>query len=475
MPTPSPRPNVLFLVADDHQHDAIGAFGHPIVQTPIMDRLVREGTAFMRTYMMGSLIPAVCSPARASLLTGQTTYRAVEDARISTEAGYVAAIGARHVTLPELFRQNGYETFATGKWHNDLAALRRSFEHGSSIFWGGMCDHDKVPVFDLPRQSESGVSRDGNESIDTLAGQARVAAGLSSEVFCGAAEAFLRHRSRERPFFAYVALTSPHDPRTPPERYRRLYDEGSIPLPGNFLPEHPFDNGELEVRDEQLERKPLNPAAMRRHLAEYYGMISHHDAQIGRLTDLLRTTGQMENTIIVYVSDHGLALGSHGLLGKQNLYEHSIRVPLIIRGPDLPSNYRVTAPIYSLDLYRTVAELSGLKPPPDLDSMSLLPFLRGKHDAGRETIGALYKDLQRMVTDGRWKLIEYRVNEIQRSQLFDLLHDPDEMTDLGAQGNEAIVFQINRLRSRLVRWQHEIGDRWMLPRPDRAPSAAATF
>ncbi len=438
-----PRPNILFVVADDHRADAIGALGHATVRTPVLDGLVRRGTAFTRATIQGSLMPAVCAPSRACLLTGNGVFRADAEPKLDRGPHYEVRLPAEACTLPERLRAAGYETFVTGKWHNDLPALLRSFEGGREIFHGGMCDHTAVPVRDLE------AIRRGEPAM--------VGAGFSSEIFCGAAEKFVRGRARERPFFAWVALTSPHDPRTPPAEFRAHYDAARMPLPVNFSPEHGFDNGELDVRDEQLAPRPLAPDVVREHLADYYGMISHHDACIGRVLAALRETGQEENTIVVYVSDHGLALGSHGLLGKQNLYEPSVRVPLFLAGPGVPAAQRSDALIHPLDLYATLCELAGVSAPAGLDSRSLVPLLAGR-GGGRESVCSVYMDGQRMVTDGRWKLILYRVGGDERGQLFDLATDPDECRDLA--GDPTNAGRIDGLRARLRAWQAENGDHW---------------
>ncbi len=441
------HPNILFVVVDDHRADAIGALGHATVQTPVLDGLVRRGTAFTRATIQGGLMPAVCAPSRACLLTGHGVFRADADPRLDGGPDFAVRLPAEACTLPERFRAAGYETFVTGKWHNDLPALLRSFERGRKIFHGGMCDHTAVPVRDLEeiRRGEP----------------ARVGGGFSSEIFCGAAEQFVRERGRERPFFAWVALTSPHDPRTPPAEYRARYDAAQIPLPKNFRSDHGFDNGELEVRDEKLAPKPLAPDVVREHLANYYGMISHHDACLGRVLAALRETGQEGNTLVVYVSDHGLALGSHGLLGKQNLYEPSVRVPLILAGPGVPAGRRGASLAYSFDLYATLGELAGVSVPPEIESRSLVPALTGAGD-GREVLCSVYMGCQRMVTDGRWKLIMYRVNGAERVQLFDLENDPDECRDVA--GEPAHAARIAGLCARLEAWQAENGDRWWAER-----------
>jgi arylsulfatase A-like enzyme len=206
-----------------------------------------------------------------------------------------------------------------------------------------------------------------------------------------------------------------------------------------------------------LAARPLSPDVVREHLADYYGMISHHDACIGRVLTALRETGQEETTVVVYVSDHGLALGSHGLLGKQNLYDHSVRVPLIVAGPGVPGARRCDALMQPLDLYATLCELAGVTAPAGLDSRSLVAAMAG-NGGGRPWVCSVYMDVQRMVTDGRWKLIVYRVDGAERVQLFDLATDSEECCDLAAEPSR--VARLAELRAVLQMWQAEVGDRW---------------
>ena len=453
------RPNILLIIADDHRADAIGALAHPAVCTPVLDSLVNGGTAFTRATIMGSLMPAVCAPSRACLLTGRSVFQADAAPALTCGPHFEVQLPADACTLPERFRAEGYETFFSGKWHNDLPALLRSFEHGRDIFHGGMCDHTAVPVRDLDEIRRGEPARVGTE--------------FSTERFCGAAAAFIRNRASGRPFFACVALTSPHDPRTPPAEFRALYDAPTLPLPKNFQPAHPFDNGELDIRDELLAPRPLAPGVVREHLADYYGMISHHDAWIGRVLAALVETGQENNTLVVYVSDHGLALGSHGLLGKQNLYEHSVRVPFILRGPGVPAGRRCGSLVYSLDLYATLCELAGVLAPGGLESRSLVPLLAGSAPPLRDLLCSVYMGCQRMVTDGRWKLIDYRVNGTVRRQLFDLETDPDECRDIA--GDPEHAARIAGLCARLEAWQEQSGDRWMAGQERAAASARLTL
>ncbi|MEN9813395.1 MAG: hypothetical protein RL479_2081, partial [Verrucomicrobiota bacterium] len=327
------------------------------------------------------------------------------------------------------------------------------FERGRSIHFGGMDDHTRTAVQDL--QPDGKFTR------------RQPAPKFSSEQFADEAIDFLRRPAGGQPFLAYVAFTAPHDPRNPPEAWRVTDPAKRPPLPRNYLPQHPFDNGELRIRDELLAPAPRKPDIVRRAWADYCGMISHHDDRLGGLLQVLRKTGAEHHTIVVYTSDHGLALGSHGLFGKQNLYEPSLRVPLILRGPGVPRGHRCPALAYGFDLFATLAELAGLPPPKDLDSRSLVPTWKPGGPPGRDALGSLYMDVQRALTTERWKLIRYRVHERERTQLFDLAADPDELAD---RADDAALAGVKaELEQRLDAWQREIGDRWM-PLAGRGPS-----
>jgi arylsulfatase A-like enzyme len=145
---------------------------------------------------------------------------------------------------------------------------------------------------------------------------------------------FLRSRKdKEQPFFAYVTFQTPHDPKQCPDAYKKRYLEADLPLPEAYKPEHPFDNGMLKIRDEKLAKFPRGKDEIRRHVAEYYAMITHTDDQIGKILKALDETGKRNNTIIVFAADNGLAVGKHGLMGKQNCYEHSLHFPGSCREP----------------------------------------------------------------------------------------------------------------------------------------------
>ena len=281
------RPNLLFLFADDQRADTVGAWGNPHIQTPHLDRLVAQGFSFRNNYCFGGNSGAVCIPSRAMLMSGRTWF-------------HVQHSLAGTTTFPEHLRAQGYQTFATGKWHNGQESFLRSFAEGRSVHFGGMDDHTRVAVQDL--------------KPDRTFTPKKPAARFSSEQFAEEAIQFLEQRTNTAPFLAYIAFTAPHDPRNPPAEWREHYYARKLPLPRNYLPQHPFDNGQLVLRDENLLPWPRPPELLRDQLAEYYGLISHLDSQIGRILEALQRSPVATNTLIIYAADHGLALGSHGLL-----------------------------------------------------------------------------------------------------------------------------------------------------------------
>ena len=196
----------------------------------------------------------------------------------------------------------------------------------------------------------------------------------SVQRFADAASEFLRAQSGASPFVCYVAFNLPHDPRVAPPEFHRRYNADMPPLPKNFQPQHPFNNGALTLRDEALAPWPRTPEIVRQHLADYYASITFLDSQIGRIVDALRASGQYERTLIVFTSDHGLAIGSHGLFGKQNLYDHSMHSPLLIAGPGVPKGRRSDAMCYLLDIFPTLGELTGVSAPRETKAGALSPI-----------------------------------------------------------------------------------------------------
>ena len=400
--SPRRHPSVLVFLADDLRADALGALGNPHIRTPAIDGLAARGTVLDRAYCMGAMQGAVCVPSRAMLLSGRSLFHVREQLRGCD-------------TWPEAFERAGYRTFATGKWHNGEGSLSRCFAEGSHVFLGGMHGHFNLPT----------VSFRGHGALEADATTDR----HSSQVVGDAAEAFIESLGDE-PFFAWCAFTAPHDPRQPLPEIRRRYDGREPPPPDNFLPEHPFDNGDLSIRDEKTVPRPLTQASISKELADYYALVEGMDADIARVLAAVERKGRLADTIVLFAADQGLALGSHGLLGKQNLYEHSMRAPAVLAGPGVPEGSRNDALAYLFDVTATIGDLAGVAPPAGNEGKSLVPAFRGDQAAGRESLLLAYKNVQRAVVTPEWKLIRYP--KADTTQVFRLASDPGERNDLAA-------------------------------------------
>lgn len=404
--------NILFILVDDMQKTCIHAYGNSQVYSPNIDNLVNNGISFSHTYTNGALCGALSMPSRAMIMTGRGVFEISKDG---------SEIPQSQITLPELLRNNGYETFATGKWHADKKSFNRSFEKGENIFFGGM----------HPYEQNGHVSPHLNHYDPT--GKYKkpfIGDKFSSEMFADAAVDYLKNRKSDKPFFAFVAFTSPHDPRNQHPGYGHKYSADTINLPINYLPSHPFDTGDLTVRDEVLLPTPRTESAIRGELANYYGMVSEVDYQIGRVIEALKQKKELDNTIIVFASDNGLSVGRHGLLGKQNLYEHSIGVPMLMIIPGMEKGATKDVGCYLYDIYPTLCDLIGVKKADSVTGKSLLPVIEGRTKYHRDQLFLSYSSIQRAIVKDNWKYIIYNVRGNITEQLFDLSNDPYEMVNL---------------------------------------------
>ena len=414
------RPNVLLIVTDNQRPDTIAALGNKHIKTPNLDRLVREGFAFNNAYFMGSTSGATCLPSRTMLMTGRTLFR-VPLRRMSEEEEAAKPITGIAV-LPKTMKEADYNTLRTGKMGNYPRFAAQEF-------------HKNIVV----ARSVNGSQRHANNAIE-----------------------FLRSQTPEKPFFLYVAFAAPNDPHvgpaTAPKKYMDMYMPGDVPVPPNYMPIHPFDNGEMIIRDELLAPWPRTKEVIELHLAGFYSVITYMDHAIGRILEALKETGQSDNTLIIFAADTGTAIGSHGLVGMQNLYEHSVGVPLIFSGPGIPKGKRSDALVYLYDIFPTICDLTELAIPEGVDGKSLGPIMEGTAKNVRNSLFTAYKDVQRAVRDERWKLIRYpHVNE---TQLFDLKNDPHEMNDLAEDPSYAA--KVREMMDLLRKSQQQLGDRTKL-------------
>lgn len=417
----SERPNILFLFTDDQAIDTIRAFGdNDEIQTPNLDRLVRAGTTFTRCYNMGSWSPAVCVSSRAQLLSGrsvwrsQTIYNIAEDERVAGR------------WWPEYMKQVGYRTYFSGKWHVK-ASPEKSFDVVRHVRAG--MPRDTPESYNRP---PAGVLDPWSPSDPTIGGYWEGGKHWS-EVLADDAVDYLQQAAQDpAPFFMYIAFNAPHDPRQSPKEFVDLYPPEKIKLPVNYLPQYPFKDligCEPTLRDEKLAPFPRREHAVRVHRSEYYAIVSHLDQQVGRILDALKASGKEKNTWIFFTADHGLAVGRHGLFGKQNLYEHSVRVPFIAVGPKAAADAKIDASIYLQDVMPTALELAGVTKPEHVEFHSLMPLIEKKRTASNyPAVYGAYLELQRSVQADGFKLLVYP--KAKRLRLYNTAADPFEQKDL---------------------------------------------
>ena len=419
-----------------------------------MDRLAAMGVSFTHAHIPGGNNGAVCMPSRAMLLTGRFFQHLplgfTNMGRVKDNRGV-----SPYPTFAETFKEAGYQTFFTGKWHNGPPELFDGFTAGANIYMGGMHFlkdgghtgpwlHDFDPTGQYPADKKW----QGNK--------------FSSELYADAAVDFIQQKSDEAPFLMYVSFTSPHDPRQAPEEFQQLYDPETITLPANFLPDHPFDNGMIKVRDEELAPHPRTPERIKEEIAGYYAMVSEVDAQIGRIIDALEAQDKLDNTIIVFAGDNGLAVGQHGLLGKQSIYDHSVRVPLIIAGPGIQAGLQSSSLCYLLDVFPTLCELTGVPAPESIEGKSLTPILAQPDTELREDVFLSFIHTQRGIrTKDNWKLIQYFVNGEQTQQLFNLNEDEWETKNL--YGQPEVREKQQALEARLMQHLLDMEDPFLSP------------
>ncbi|MGI9241211.1 MAG: sulfatase-like hydrolase/transferase [Verrucomicrobiales bacterium] len=439
------KPNVLFIFADDQCYKTIQSLNNDEIKTPNLDRLVARGTTFTHAYNMGGWNGAICVASRTMMVTGKFIWNA--------EAG--AKTMAKDLDgqfWPQLMEQAGYDTYFTGKWHVQ-AKNDQLFKYSRHVRGG------------MPKQTPQGYNRpvegqpDKWDPSDPKFGGFWQGGKHWSEVVGDDATDYLDiAKGSHNPFFMYIAFNAPHDPRQAPKKYVDMYPTREIKLPPSFMPEYPWKDSigcSPKLRDEKLAPFPRTEYAVQVNRREYYAIITHMDDQIGRILDHLEATGQADNTYIFFGADHGLSVGHHGLIGKQSLFDHSMRVPFMVAGPGVPAGKKVDTPIYVQDVMATSLQLADAERPEHVQFKSLMPVLK---DEGAEHYGAIsgsYIDLQRCVIDGNHKLILYP--KIKKALLFDLEADPEEMKDLA--GEPGSKPKMQTLFATLVDLQKENGDR----------------
>jgi len=441
--TAANQPNVVYIFADDMAYETIAAHGMLDIDTPNLDKLAELGTSFTHAYNMGSWSGAVCMASRKMLNTGQFVWQA--------ETADLKTLVAENKMWSQRMQQAGYRTYMTGKWHVSTAA-NKIFNVAQNVRAG--MPNQTPEGYDRPKDAADYAT--GWKPWDPQHGGYWKGGKHWSEIVADDSVAFLATAAQEdQPFFMYLAFNAPHDPRQAPKEYVDRYPLGRIKMPENFLPEYPHANAICgkRLRDEKLMPYPRTEYSVKINRQEYFAIITHMDDQIGRILEALEATGKADNTYIVFTADHGLAVGHHGLVGKQNMYDHSVRVPFLVVGPNVKAGAKIDAPIYLQDVVPTALELAGA-PVDGVDFKSLLPLLNNQQGGHYDAIYGAYLDRQRMVTKGDWKLISYPKIGVER--LFNLKKDPNEMNDLV--NNPEYALKLSELRAALSELSQSMAD-----------------
>ncbi|MEM1328048.1 MAG: sulfatase-like hydrolase/transferase [Bacteroidota bacterium] len=448
-------PNILFLYTDDQTYHSIHALGNEEIQTPNLDRLTEMGTSFTHAYNMGGWHGAICVASRSMMISGRSVWGAKDiESRWQQQDST-----ALQETWGQLMADRGYRTYMGGKWHI-AAPVDSVFQHSGTVQAGGMPPDAWIRMGGKARDSLYNLIRNGADFNQTMpAGYARpidendnrwspsdttqggfwTGGKHWSEVLRDDAISFMDDATEhDQPFFAYIAFNAPHDSRQAPQEFVDLYNVNEIELPENWLPEYPYKDQigcSMYLRDEGLAPFPRTPYAIKKNRQEYYAIISHLDAQIGQILDHLEASGELENTYIFFTADHGLSVGHHGLLGKQSLFDHSIRVPMIVAGKDIPKGKQVAADVYLQDVMASSLELANIKKPNYVAFNSLLDLAKGSQtESHYDGIYGTYMNYQRMIRKDDYKLMLFP--EVPKVLLFDLENDPQEMNNLADQSEQ---------------------------------------
>lgn len=431
------RPNILVILTDDQAPFSLGAYGNTQSTTPNIDRLAKMGMRFDAAYQMGAFQGAVCTASRHMIMSGRTVWhipgsRSRQSVIDQMAAGNSAAENRRNAANPNIprglekntigavFNRAGYDTMRTCKRGNSYLAANKQF----TIVKEASCRGG---------EKEKGSDWHGDQVLAFLSEREKQAKTSGSA---------------SKPFMIYFGLSHPHDPRNADPEILAKYGavnqltetsklNAQLPkLPVNYLPKHPFHHGHPDLRDEvavQGVRKKRDELTIRNEKGREYACIEGIDVQIGRVMSKLESIGELDNTYIIFTSDHGIAIGRHGLMGKQNLYEHSWRVPYIVAGPGIAANSTSTGNIYLLDTLATICDLAGIEIPTTNEGISFKPVLKGKKDRIRDVLYGCYcggtKPGMRSIRKGDWKLIRYETldGKIKETQLFNLRENPNEL------------------------------------------------
>ncbi len=415
------QPNILFIIVDDQSPFDLKVYNpRSKLQTPNIDRLASSGMVFDGAHHMGSWVGGVCTASRHMIMSGRTLWHVPDKpGRIMnphvTNPKMVPPDLVKY-TLPAVFNRAGYDTMRTCKNGN-------SYEQANKLF---QVRHDGTRRGATDERGSAWHAEQVLNYLDT------------------------RESTKDTdPFLIYFGFSHPHDTRDGKPELLAKYgavnhtDKTMLPpanpkqpaLPVNYLPKHPFDHGHTSVRDEVGVKgvwTKRDERTIRNEIGREFACSENIDIQIGSVLKKLGAMGELDNTYIIYTADHGMAIGRHGLQGKQNMYDHTWRIPFIVKGPGIKAGTRVKGNIYLLDVLGTFCDLAGIPTPATSEGISFKPVLEGKKETVRDILYGVYcgggRPGTRCVKQGDWKLTKYQVEKtgVRHTQLFNLKENPHE-------------------------------------------------
>ncbi len=437
------RPNILFIMSDDHAAHAISAYGSKVNKTPNIDRIGKEGMRFSNCFVVNS----ICTPSRAAILTGKYSH-------INGVPVFNRFDGSQWTVAKEL-QKSGYHTGIIGKWH--LQSDPTGFD-----YWNILPGQGKYHDPDLIEM-----------------GQRKTVKGYVTDILTDVSIDFLEHRPKDKPFFLMYHHKAPHRPWEPDEKHAKQFENLKIPEPKTFHDDYKnrsaaateaamrIDRGLTESDVKQKPPEGLSAAALKswkyqRYMKDYLACVASVDDNVGRMLDYLDKNGLSKNTIVIYTSDQGFFLGDHNWFDKRFMYEESLRMPFLIRYPEKIKSGKVNdAMILNVDFAPTFLEYAGIQPPKEIQGHSIAPLLRGEKPKDWRT--SMYYRYYHYPADHkvqphygvrneRYKLIYF--NRINQWELFDLKKDPNEMKSVYgdskyADVQEKMLAELNRLRVEL--------------------------
>lgn len=438
-----PRPNILWVMSDDHASHALSCYGSRLMRTPNLDRLANEGVRFQNAFCTNSL----CAPARATLLTGKYSHKnGVLDNQLRNRP-----FDGSQITFPKMLQKAGYRTALIGKWH--LASDPTGF-HDWTILPGQGLYQDPVLIEN---------------------GRSKTKKGYVTDIITDAAIRFIRRR--DQPFCLMLHHKAPHSRWEPAEKYKVLFDDRELPEPPTFDDDYSHRASAATHADMRLsampefteERSPhWSPEKRKkwnyqRFLKDYLRTIASVDEAMGRLLAVLDDSGLARDTVVVYTSDNGVFLGDHGWFDKRFMYEQAFRIPLLVRYPRLvESGVRNDQLVVNVDFAPTILDLAGVAAPGDMQGKSLVPLLKGQAVPWRKSVYYRYYEYpisHRVlphygVRTDRYKLIHFPTTG--EWELFDLKADPHELRS--RYGDPAMAVVLKQLKAELEMLRAEFGD-----------------